>query len=166
MTPTRRLPPAALAIALLAAGASAPALATPAIDLGHPSVLSARGQKLKIAVPYGSAPGETVSATRFEVLAVEAPPGWPAPDAAAFTIIKPARRNVVMLQSRELVDAPEVKVTLRVANQPDGAQTWRIDVPPPFGTTASLATRDDASAAPATDRPNRRRPARAARATR
>ncbi|MFM1989149.1 MAG: hypothetical protein RJA99_2106 [Pseudomonadota bacterium] len=168
MTPTRRLPSAALALALLAASAAAPApaLATPAIDLGLPSVLSARGQKLKLAVPYGSAPGEAVSATRFEVVSVEAPPGWPAPNAAAFTVIKPARRNVVMLQSSELVDAPEVVVTLRIADQPEGAQTWRIGVPPPFGASVAALARDDASGAPEARRPVRRARARGAPAAR
>ena len=168
MTPIRRRRPplAALALALTVAGAAAPAAATSAIDLGQPSVKSARGQKLKLVVPYGAAPGETFSASRFEVVSVEAPAGWIPPDPAAFTIMKPAHRNVVVLQSQEIVDAPEVVVTLRVADRPESAQTWRVGVPVPFSQPVAALSAEGAPGATAAERPGRRGPTRAARPAR
>jgi hypothetical protein len=129
----RRVAPAAalLALALVAVAPAADASgAAPPLDLGEPSVLSQRGQRLKLALPYGSAPGERVSASRFEVVSVTAAEGWRAPDPAGFEIAKPARGNVAYLTSRERVDAPELTVVLRVADQPEGQQAWRIAVPP------------------------------------
>jgi len=120
----------AVSLCALALAAAMPALAATPIDLGDPSVLSQQGQRLRIALPYGSPPGEHVSATRFEVVSVAAPAGWSAPDPMQFTIAKPARRNLVYLQSNETIDAPELTVAVRVAGQADGLQTWRIAVPP------------------------------------
>jgi len=163
--PTRLVLGPLLGATLLAAlaapaAASAPA-ALPALDLGAPSVQSQRGQRLKVAVPFGSAPGEPVSATRFEVVSVQAPAGFTAPDAAGFTISKPASRNLVFLQSRESIEAPELTLTVRVADQPEGAQTWTIGVPP---ARASMPTAlaDAAPRASRAERPARRGTARKA----
>jgi hypothetical protein len=159
--PNRSRPlPASLAAVVLAcvAGTAIPALAAPALDLGEPSVLSQRGQRLKLAWPYGSEPGERVSVTRFEVVSVEAPAGFVAPTPSEITISAPARRNVVFLQSRHPVDAPELVVTLRVADQPEGAQAWRLGLPP---ASASEDVAPVATAAPAVAPPAR--PARARR---
>jgi hypothetical protein len=107
------------------------AAAAPALDLGEPSVLSQQGQRLKVALPYGSAPGERVSPTRFEVVSVQVPAGFTAPAVEGFTLSSPGQRNLVFLQSRERVDAPEVVLTVRLADRPDDApQAWRIRVPP------------------------------------
>jgi hypothetical protein len=147
-----------LAAALLASFAG-PAGATtsparPALDLGAPSIQSQQGQRLKLMMPFGSAPGEPVSATRFEVVSVHAPPGFPAPAASGFTISKPASRNLVLLQSREAIEAPELTVTVRVADQPEGVQTWKIGVPP---ARASMAVEPQAAPlGPAAVRPARR----------
>ena len=134
MTPTRRPPRLASAVfpaALLLLGAApAGAIASQPIDLGDPSVLSQRGQRLAIALPYGSAPGERVSVSRFELVSVRAPDGWSAPDPAGFSLAKPAHRNVVYLRSREAVDAPELALTVRVADQPASAQTFTVRLPP------------------------------------
>lgn len=137
------------AVALIAwlALAGAAQAGPPDLDLGEPSVLSQRGQRLKLALPYGSAPGERVSATRFEIVSVVAPDGWRAPEPGAFTIAKPARRNLVFLQSDEPVDAPELTVTVRIADQPQAARTWRIVVPPARDTASA-----DGGSAPAAAR--------------
>jgi hypothetical protein len=122
---------AAVSAALLVlATVPAAAIASQGIDLGDPSVLSQRGQRLALALPYGSAPGERVSVTRFEVVSVRAPDGWSAPDPAGFSFAKPERRNLVYLRSSETVDAPELSVTVRVAEQPDSLQTFTILLPP------------------------------------
>ena len=135
MTTARRPPRpafAAVSAVLLAAATTMPmgAAASQAIDLGDPSVLSQQGQRLAIALPYGSAPGERISVTRFEVVSVRAPDGWSAPDPAGFSLAKPAHRNVVYLRSREAVDAPELALTVRVADQPASAQTFTVRLPP------------------------------------
>ena len=128
---TRLLPVAVLVAACL------PATAGAEVQLGDPSVQSQRGQRLKLVLPYGSSPGEPVSAGRFEVVSVEAPPGYAAPRADAFTIAKPAHRNLVVLQSAERIDAPELTVAVRVAGQGDATQTWRVAVPPMTVTLAA-----------------------------
>lgn len=123
-------------------GDAHPASSNSRIDLGRPSVLSQRGQRLKIAVPYGSAPGERVSAMRFWVAAASAPDGDVAPDAQGFVVLKPEHRNLVLLQSREPVTASRVTLTLRVAGQEE-ASTYELAIPPvqfaPTQPTAAAA---------------------------
>ena len=150
----------ALALAAVAPGAVAGGN-TPPLDLGEPSVLSQRGQRLKLALPYGSAPGERVSATRFEVVSVSAAEGWRAPDPTGFEFAKPPRRNFVYLTSREPVDAPELTVVLRVADQPEGEQTWRIAVPPARAAASAVPV-----SAPAAVVPRAKRGSAAGRAAR
>lgn len=99
------------------------------IDLGQPGVLSQRGQRLKIAVPYGSAPDARVSPASIWVAATSVPDGEVAPDAHGFTVMKPEHRNVVLLRSREPVTASRVTLTLRVAGQ-DDAPTYELAIPP------------------------------------
>lgn len=154
----RRAIAVACAVALVAAAAGAAAAWPPEpVELGEPSVLSQRGQRLLLAVPYGSAPGQRVSVNRFVVESVQVPPGYPAPDAAGFTLSKPPRRNLVMLRSREPVDAPTLTLTLRIADQPGAVRTWTLAVPPArFAPAAPLPAtpRPDAAAQPrATDPP-------------
>jgi hypothetical protein len=160
--PVRRpLAAAAVALALAAPGLAAAQAAT--IDLGDPSVMSQRGQRLALALPYGSSPGERVSASRFEVVSVKAPDGWTAPDPAGFSFAKPPRRNVVYLRSRETVDAPELTVTVRVAEQPDSLQTFTIGVPPARATAVASgapAMTPVSTGAAAAERAARRAPAR------
>lgn len=110
------------------------------IDLGDPSVQSQQGQRLRVAVPYGSAPGEPVSASRFSVESIETPQGYRAPAADQFTVLKSARRNVVILQSDRPVDAPEVTLAVRVAGQPGPAQVFRLPVPQAKASPASVVT--------------------------
>jgi hypothetical protein len=71
-----------------------------------------------------------VSVSRFEVVSVRAPDGWTAPDPSGVSFAKPARRNLVYLRSNETVDAPELSVTVRVAEQPDSLQTFTVLLPP------------------------------------
>jgi hypothetical protein len=174
MTLSRRPPRPTFAVvsaALLALAAipGAAVASEPMIDLGDPSVLSQRGQRLSIALPYGSAPGERVSVSRFEVVSVEAPDGWAAPDPSGFSFAKPARRNLVYLRSRETVDAPELALTVRVAEQPQSLQTFTVQLP---AARASASQAAEPSAVPvsaraaAGKRPARRTPAPERRAAR
>ena len=155
---------ALLAAVAAPAGASAPT-GQPALDLGAPSVLSQQGQRLKLIVPFDSGPGEPVSATRFEVVSVQAPAGFAAPDATGFTIAKPSSRNLIVLQSRELIEAPELTVTVRVANQPEGVQTWTLGVPPALASVPPAIV-NQAPRASAVERPARPGRARSAPAVR
>lgn len=119
--------------AALAAGAP-PALA---IDLGEPSVLSQQGQRLRVAIPFGSAPGERIPVTRFSVVSAKALDGESAsPDAARFTIAKPERRNVVFVQSAEPVSAPRLRLVVSVAGNPPSSAAFDVDVPPPQAAPA------------------------------
>jgi hypothetical protein len=110
----------------------APAAAEP-IDLGDASILSRQGQRLRIAIPFGSSPGDRVSATRFQVVSVEATGGeGTAPDPARFTVAKPERRNVVFLRSDRPVSLESVRIVVSVAD-PDGspsAAAYDIEIPP------------------------------------
>lgn len=114
---------AAAALALAASGAAA------AIDLGEPSVLSQQGQRLKLAIPFGSEPGERVPVLRFSVVAVEAPAGHAAPSAEGFVLAMPERRRIIYVQSREPVTAPALTLTLQVAGSGTPV-VLEIEVPP------------------------------------
>lgn len=123
------------------------------VDLGQASVLSQRGQRLKIAIPFGSSPVDRPSVTRFRVEAVSVPQGYPSLRPEDFTISKPASRNVVFLQSDQDVSAPNVKLSLAVIDdhgQPTNFDLW---VPP---ARAAASTFDPAAANAA--RPVGRRP--------
>lgn len=112
---------------LLAAVVSGPALA---VDLGDASVMSMQGQRLKVAVPYGSAPGEKVPVMRFMVESVEASDGKSAPKAADFVISQPEFRNVVYLQSLEPVNASHVRLVLSVAEPSAHRVAYDLAIPP------------------------------------
>jgi hypothetical protein len=135
-----------VATGLLVAACALPAFAQsggagrgPDLDLGEPSVLSQRGQRLRIALPFGSAPGERVSATRFEVVSVSAPDGWKAPDAQSITVSKSEHRNLVFLQSTDPIDAPELTLSVQVAGQADEPQRWNVVVPPARATMTPVS---------------------------
>jgi hypothetical protein len=118
------------------------------IDLGEPSVLSQRGQRLKLAIPYGSAPGERVSSVGIEIVSIEAANGARAPDLKRFTTATPERRKLVFMTSAERIDAAELTIHYRFIGQPGSLQTWRVSVPP-----ALMADSTEISSAPKTSRP-------------
>lgn len=136
-----------------------------AIDLGTPSVLSQRGQRMRIAVPFGSTPGARVAATRFTVASVDVPGGFEALRAEDFVVLMPERRNIVLLQSKAPVAAPSASIELHVSGQPP----MRLDVAIPPARFASdlgigsMAVAATPSAANATAAAARRPPHRAAR---
>ncbi len=100
------------------------------VQLGDPSVLSQRGQRLKIAVPYGSNPGERVPLLRFTIEDIKVPEGFKAPSARGFTMMQGESRNVVTLLSRESVDAPKMSMIVKVANQSGGgSRNFVVDIP-------------------------------------
>lgn len=118
------------------------------IDLGEPTVLSQRGQRLKLAIPYGSAPGERVSSVGIEIVSIEAANGARAPDLKRFTTATPERRKLVFMTSAERVDAAELTINYRFIGQPGRVQTWHVLVPP-----ALMADSTEISITPNTSRP-------------
>jgi hypothetical protein len=121
---------------LLAQSPVAEAAQGQGIDLGDASVMSQQGQRLKIAVPYGSDVAEKFPLLRFEVQSVEAGEGQSAPSARGFTISKPENRNVIFLQSAETITAPNLKLVLAVAGSPGKLVAYDINVPPARATAA------------------------------
>jgi len=108
-----------LAIMMMTPGAAA------AVDLGDASILSRQGQRLQLAIPFGSDPGERVSATRFSVVSVEAPgDGAAPPDPRGFTISRPEQRNVVYLRSDRPVDNERLRIVVSVSDP--GGEAARI----------------------------------------
>lgn len=107
--------------------------AAAAIDLGDASILSRQGQRLRIAIPFGSEPGERVAVTRFSVVSVEALGiGGEAPDPSRFSFAKPERRNVVYLRSERPVDLERLRIVVSVSGlDGDGtAAAYDIVIPP------------------------------------
>ncbi len=100
-----------------------------AVEFGTASVLSAKGQRLKVVIPYGTAPSERVSVVQFQVVTSRAPTGSFSPDPNGFTISQPADANVIILQSNELVQADRIDLVLGVASQPDRVVRYELTIP-------------------------------------
>jgi hypothetical protein len=101
-----------------------------AVDLGDASVLSQQGQRLKVAVVYGSGPSERVPVTRFTVAEVRADGSAAAPKAEFFTISAPEKRNVVYLQSKEIVSTDKIQIVMTAADSPGKKVVYDLIVPP------------------------------------
>jgi hypothetical protein len=101
------------------------------VDLGDASVLSQQGQRLKVALVYGSSPGERVPVTRFTVAEVRADSSTtPAPKAELFTISAPEKRNIVYLHSKEIVQTDKVQIVVTAADSPGKKVVYDLIVPP------------------------------------
>jgi hypothetical protein len=133
------LPTFALAIATLATLATSPAFS--AVDLGDASVMSQQGQRLKIAVVYGSSPGERVPVTRFSIKEVSSEGNGDAPKAEQFSISQPANRNIVYLQSADIVNISKLKLVMTAADAPDKSVIYNLVVPPSKSSVASIETK-------------------------
>jgi hypothetical protein len=118
---------------LAAASATFIAFANPAfaaVDLGDASVLSQQGQRLKVAVVYGSGAGENVPVTRFSVAEIRADAKDGAPKAEMFTISQPLKRNIIFLQSKEIVRLEKLQLVMTAADSPDKKVVYDLIVPP------------------------------------
>jgi hypothetical protein len=104
--------------------------ASAVVDLGDASVLSQQGQRLKVAVVYGSGPSERVPITRFSIAEVRTEGSAIAPKAELFTISAPAKRNIVYLQSKEIVNADKIQLVMTAADSPDKQVIYDLIVPP------------------------------------
>lgn len=108
---------------LLAAGSAG------AVEFGTASVMSGKGQRLKVAIPFTAQPGEVLSVTQFQVVSTEAGEGSPAPDPTRFTLSMPMTTNLLILQSEELVYADTVSVVIGKAGNADSNVLYDLRLP-------------------------------------
>ena len=101
-----------------------------AIDLGDASVLSQQGQRLRVAIPYGSMPGEEISVMRFSVLGAIVPAEHLAPALSSFVISKPQRRNVVFIETTGNITAPLLRLTIGLADVAGTRVVYELRIPP------------------------------------
>ena len=118
-----------VACCALALAASLIAAAANAIEFGTASVLSAKGQRLKVMIPFAAAENELVSVTQFQVLSSESSPGTRAPDPTRFTLSMPMTSNVLMLQSEEAIEADTVHVVVGLAGRSDTDVRYELQLP-------------------------------------
>ena len=99
------------------------------VKFGAPTVLSQQGQRLKVLLPVRSAPADRATAASFLVRESEVPQGHTPPAAADFTVLRPAQADYVVLQSAEIVRAPQVALLISVAGDPLSPYRMDLDVP-------------------------------------
>ncbi len=112
--------------------------AEPSVSFGAPTVLSARGQRLKVAVPVQREGSARLSAASFLIETVEAPQGLTPPNAEGFTVLRPARGAYVVFQSTEIVDAPALSLRFTVAGDP--RSPYQMDLRIPDSALVQVAT--------------------------
>lgn len=136
-----RLKHASLA-ALAALGLSATSLPASAVDypvnFGEPIVLSQQGQRLKVLLPFQSAPNDRATAAAFLVEKADVPDSYRAPDPRAFTVMRPDSSPYVIFQSKQDVHAPSIQLTVSVAGDEKSPYQMHLNIP---GAQASGATR-------------------------
>ncbi|MDO4904224.1 MAG: hypothetical protein Q4A16_01500 [Lautropia sp.] len=119
--------------ALSAVALSAISLPTAAVEhalqFGEPIVLSQQGQRLKVLLPFETAPHDRATAVAFMVEKAEVPDGFRAPTPSAFTIMRPDETPYVILHSAEQLDAPNAMLTVSVAGDPSSPYQLRVDIP-------------------------------------
>ncbi|MGB7184341.1 MAG: hypothetical protein WBD34_03670 [Burkholderiaceae bacterium] len=113
--------------ALLAASMLTLAGTASAVEWGVAGVLSQQGQRLKVAIPFGSA--TNLSVVQFRVVRSAAPVGSFSPDPNEFTISKAPGDNFVILQSSELVYANQLDLVVQVMSSPDKAVRYDLRIP-------------------------------------
>ena len=100
-----------------------------AVELGKPTVLSQRGQKLKVAVPFTAERGESTSVSRFAVESVTVPAGFAPVKADEMVLAKAPDLNVLYLRSERLVTAPGVELVLAFKDGRSQPVSYQLDVP-------------------------------------
>ena len=118
------------ALFAMASSRARPARASaPSVTFGAPTVLSARGQRLKVAVPVRREGTERLSAASFLIEKVQAPTGQAAPSVEGFTVLRPERGGYVVFQSSEIVDAPTLSLRFTVAGDPKSPYQMDLRIP-------------------------------------
>lgn len=118
--------PAGLAMALTLAFAGAPASA---VEFGTASVMSGKGQRLKVSIPFRAEPSELLSVTQFQVISSQASEGAEPPNPKRFTFSMPMHANVLTLQSEELMTADNVSIVLGVAGKEESDVLYEFRLP-------------------------------------
>jgi hypothetical protein len=117
------------------------------VDFGTPTVLSQQGQRLKVLVPVRSAKDDRATAASFLVRETEVPQGHQPLPAQSFTVMRPAQSDYVVLQSNDIVRAPQVALLVSVAGDPKSPYRVDVQVPPPsaIGSNVAMAGSDAGS---------------------
>lgn len=127
-----RLKQATLA-AVAALGLSAVSLPASAVDypinFGEPIVLSQQGQRLKVLLPFQTAPNDRATAVDFLVEKAEVPAGFYTPDAERFTVMRPDAAPYVIFQSEDDVNAPNMVLTVSVHGDINSPYQMRLNIP-------------------------------------
>ncbi len=112
--------------------------AEPTVSFGAPTVLSARGQRLKVAIPVRREGAYRLSAASFLIETVLAPEGVPAPSVEGFTVLRPEVGSYVVFQSNEIIEAPTLSLRFTVAGDPKSP--YQMDLKIPGSTTTQVAS--------------------------
>lgn len=127
-----RLKHASLA-ALAALGLSAISLPASAVDypveFGEPIVLSQQGQRLKVLLPFQTAPNDRATAAAFLVEKAEVQGEFKAPEPRQFTVMRPDSSPYVIFQSKQDVHAPSILLTVSVAGDEKSPYQMRLNIP-------------------------------------
>lgn len=116
------------ALGLASLGLPAAAVEYP-ITFGDPVVMSAQGQRLKVLLPFHTEIGDRASAMAFMIEKAEVPDGYQAPRADHFVIMRPDSSPYVIFHSAEILDAPNIMLTISVAGDPHSPYQMRVNVP-------------------------------------
>ncbi len=129
----------AAALALTAMTSRPAGAVDSSVKFGAPTVLSQQGQRLKVLLPVRSAPNDRATAASFLVRESEVPQGHTPPVAADFSVQRPAQADYVVLQSAEIVRAPQVALLISVAGDPLSPYRMDLEVPSQGSAMAPLA---------------------------
>ena len=118
------------ALFAMASGRMKPAHAAgPPISFGAPTVLSARGQRLKVAIPLRHEGPGRLSAASFLVEQAQVPAGLLAPTVEGFTVLRPEHGRYVVFQSAEIVEASTLSLRFTVAGDPLSPYQMDLRIP-------------------------------------
>ncbi|MDO5055772.1 MAG: hypothetical protein Q4E06_00395 [Lautropia sp.] len=112
----------------LGASLSASAVEYP-VTFGEPIVLSQQGQRLKVLLPFQSAPNDRATAAAFLVEEADVPATHKAPVARDFTVMRPDSSPYVIFHSKQDVHAPSIVLTVSVAGDENSPYQMRLNIP-------------------------------------
>ena len=135
----------AAALAVLALTGKPARAVDGSVQFGTPQVLSQQGQRLKVLVPVRSPADDRATAASFLVRETEVPQGYPALPAQSFAVLRPTQSDYVVLQSSDVVRAPQVALLVSVAGDPNSPYRMDLAVPPAAASLDRVAMADEAA---------------------
>lgn len=116
------------ALGLSATSLPASAVESP-VNFGEPIVLSQQGQRLKVLLPFDTAPNDRATAVAFLVEGAEAPEGYTPPTPARFTVMRPDDSPYVIFHSTEDVNSPTLSLTVSVMGDENSPYQMNLNIP-------------------------------------